>query len=305
MCSNSATTTRSSVTELREGIEFGVLCPYHYFGCFDDIDYSNIRHNENRYDITDLERALIIPERDAAIIAKWTEKADGKPTIAFCCSHAHAERVAQSFINAGIEARIYIATTPHHERTILRDQLRHGDIKILCVVDVFNEGVDLPFVECLLFFRPTESKRVFFQQLGRGLRRFVGKDHCIIIDFIGNFQNAYTVVENLGLEPYEHGDAPSETTGGRAAKDILNLPRGCMVEFDERVIDVFGTQTNNPRFATRQNIARILIYQYRKIERRLGRLPTKREIDRNCIIDSRFYEMVFGSWREFERKIIQ
>ena len=72
-----------------------------------------------------------------------------------------------------------------------------GIVKVLCVVDVLNEGVDLPFVECLLFLRPTESKRIFFQQLGRGLRRYVGKEHCVVIDFIGNFKNAYHAVENL------------------------------------------------------------------------------------------------------------
>jgi superfamily II DNA or RNA helicase len=71
---------------LRFGIDTGVLCPFHYFGCFDDVDYSQIQHNGLSYNIRDLERALIIPERDQAIIRKWREKAEGKPTVAFCCS---------------------------------------------------------------------------------------------------------------------------------------------------------------------------------------------------------------------------
>jgi len=289
--------------ELRQGIEFGVLSPYHYFGCFDDIDYTSIRHNGVRYDVSDLERALIIPERNEAVIAKWREKSDEKPTLAFCCSHSHAERVAQSFRADGIAAEVYLSTTTHDARTTLRSRLRSGAVRILCVVDILNEGVDLPFVECLLFLRPTESKRVFYQQLGRGLRRFVGKEHCVVIDFIGNFRNAYSVVENLGLEPFEQIDPSTEMTGGRSSKEILNLPAGCVVEFDERVIDVFGSQTMDPRFATRQNIARILIHQYKKIERRIGRRPTKLDIDRNTVIGSKFYAMVFGSWRDFERRI--
>lgn len=291
--------------ELRQGIEFGVLSPYHYYGCFDDIDYSRIRHNGIRYDITDLERALIIPERNASIIAKWKEKSEGKPTLAFCCSHSHAQRVAQSFRDNGVAAEVYLSTTSQETRASLRSHLRAGTAKVLCVVDVLNEGVDLPFVECLLFLRPTESKRVFFQQLGCGLRRFVGKEHCVVIDFIGNFRNAYTVVENLGLEPYEQGDPATETTRGRSAKEILNLPIGCSVEFEERVIDVFGDQTMDPRFATRQNFARILIHQYKKIERRLGRKPTKLDVDRSSVIGARFYAMVFGSWRDFERRMEQ
>lgn len=289
--------------ELRQGIEFGVLCPYHYFGCFDDIDYSEIRHNGYRYDIHDLERALIIPERDGGIIEKWKEKAEGKPTMAFCCSHTHAARVANSFRSAGIAAETYLSTTSRQRRSDLREMLRLGSLKVLCVVDVLNEGVDLPFVECLLFLRPTESKRVFFQQFGRGLRRFVGKEFCIVIDFIGNFQNAYRVVENLGLEPYEHDDSFLNAGGARSFKAILNLPTGCTVEFDERVIDVFGNQTLNPAFATRHNISRILIHQYRKIEKHLRKRPSRRDIDRNSLLDSRFYDQVFGSWAEFERKI--
>jgi superfamily II DNA or RNA helicase len=289
--------------ELRQGIEFGVLCPYHYYGCFDNVDYSNIRHNGTRYDVADLERALVIPERNHGIIQKWIEKAESKPTIAFCCSHRHAERVAQDFRERDIPAGVYLSTTSQQARTQLLDQLRSSEIKVLCAVDVLNEGVDLPFVECLLFLRPTDSKRIFFQQLGRGLRRFVGKDFCVVIDFIGAFKNAYTIVENLGLEPYDQCDPATEVTGNRSAKSILNLPTGCVVEFDERVIDIFGNQTLDPRFATRANIARILIYQYKKVERRIGRPPTKREIDRSCIIDSEFYIMVFGSWRDFERRV--
>jgi superfamily II DNA or RNA helicase len=249
--------------DLRQGIEFGILCPYHYYGCFDDIDYSNITYRGNHYDIRDLERALIIPDRDRGIIAKWKERADGKPSLAFCCTHRHAERVAASFSSAGVPAKPYLSTTPWNERVNLREQLRLGDLKVLCVVDVLNEGVDLPFVECLLFLRPTESKRVFFQQFGRGLRRFVGKDVCIVIDFIGNFQNAYRVVENLGLEPEEFDPTFLGSTGARW-KEILNLPTGCTVEFEDRVIDVFGNQTLNPAFITSHNIRRILIYLYRK-----------------------------------------
>ena len=288
--------------EMREGIELGILCPYHYFGCFDDIDYSNIAHNGIRYDIRDLERALIIPERDAAIIQKWREKAEGKPTLAFCCSHHHAERVAASFADVGVPADSYLSTTTRARRDEMRIQFRAGAIKVLCVVDVLNEGVDLPFAECLLFLRPTESKRIFFQQLGRGLRHFVGKERCTVIDFIGNFHNAYRIVEYQGLDPFDDDGTTPGTTFTRTAKDTLNLPSGCVVEFDERVIDVFGRQTLNPAYATRHNIGRILLHQYQKLARRLGRRPTKADVDRQCLLDSTFYVSVFGSWHDFESK---
>ena len=285
---------------MRAGIELGILCPYHYFGCFDDVDYSGIRHNGVRYDARDLERALIVPERDVAIIGKWREKAENKPTLAFCCSHLHANRVGRSFRDAGITAESYISTTGRLRRAELRGAFSSGEIKVLCVVDVLNEGIDLPFAECLLFLRPTESKRIFFQQLGRGLRHYVGKQHCTVIDFIGNFQNAYRIVEYQGLDPYEDTIPTFGTTFARTAKETLNLPPGCIVEFDERIIDVFGNQTLNPAYATRHNIGRILIHRYRMLERRLGRKPRKIDVDRLCLLHSEFYESVFGSWRRFE-----
>ncbi|MBI4167660.1 MAG: DEAD/DEAH box helicase [Candidatus Aenigmarchaeota archaeon] len=285
--------------ELRNGIDTGILSPYHYFGAFDDVDYSNIRHNGVAYTVRDLERALVIPARDNAIIAKWREQADGKPTLAFCCTHRHAERMATAFRKQGIETQAYLSSTPWAKRQELAGQLEIGDIKVLCVVDVLNEGVDFPFVECLLFLRPTESKRIFFQQLGRGLRKYAGKSHCIVIDFIGHFRNAYRIVEYHGLHPYEDDQQTLSPHRALNAKDILNLPLGCEVHFDDRVIDIFARQMLDPRYATRHNIGQILLYQYEKLWRRLGRIPTRHDVDRDCILHSKFYRDVFGSWNRF------
>jgi superfamily II DNA or RNA helicase len=289
--------------ELRTGIDSGVLAPYHYFGAFDDIDYSRIHHNGQIYSVRDLERALVIPERDQAIIQKWREHADEKPTLAFCCSHRHAMRVAESFQVQGIGAESYISTTSSEQRKAISARLQDGETKVLCVVDVMNEGVDLPFVECLLFLRPTESKRIFFQQLGRGLRKYVGKSHCIAIDFIGNFRNAYRIVEYHGLLPEVDEQPRVNPRVARNVKELLNLPLGCEVHFDERVIDIFSQQALIPRFATRHNIGRILLYQYQKLERRMGKMPTRYDIDRNCLLDSVFYREVFGSWKRFEAMV--
>ena len=290
--------------DLRGGIDCGVLSPYHYYGCFDDIDYSRIRHNGTSYDIRDLERALIVPERDEAVVRHWRSRAEDKPTLAFCCSHRHATRVARRFSLAGVPARPYLSTTGRAERQGLIEQMQDGEVKVLCVVDVVNEGADLPFIECLLFLRPTESKRIFYQQLGRGLRRYVGKSHCLVIDFIGNFRNAYRVVEYQGLLPFREEGTDSSASRGRSEKEILNLPLGCKVEFDERVIDVFAQQSLNPAHITRHNIARVLIYQYHRLRRRLGRNPTRRDVDRNLLLHSEFYKLVFGSWKRFEDVVL-
>jgi superfamily II DNA or RNA helicase len=287
--------------ELRSGIDSGILSPYHYYGVFDDVDYSAIRYHGAHYAVRDLEKALVIPERDEAIIRKWREHAEGKPTIAFCCSHNHARRMAASFSDVHIPAEVYLSTTAVPLRRRLVASLETGDLNVLCTVDVLNEGADLPFLECLLFLRPTESKRIFFQQLGRGLRRYVGKSHCVVIDFIGNFQNAYKIVEYHGLSPYEEELPPTGVQYTKTVKELLNLPLGCEVHFDEKVIDVFAQQTLSPQYATRHNIGRILLYQYERLHRQLGRKPTPKDIDRYCLLHAKFYSDVFGCWKAFEK----
>jgi superfamily II DNA or RNA helicase len=289
--------------DLRSGIDMGILSPYHYFGCFDDVDYSKVSHNGVRYDIKDLERALIIPERDRAIIAKWRERAEGKPTLAFCCSHEHARRVAASFICEGIPTEVYLSDTPVQDRNIVAEKLRKGEIKVVCAVDVLNEGADLPFVECLLFLRPTESRRIFLQQLGRGLRKYVGKPLCTVIDFIGRFKNAYRIVEYQGLLPNDSDEHETPFGSVHAKQQVLNLPLGCQVTFDEKVIDIFARQIFDHRTPTRHNISRILIYHYQRLAASLGRSPTARDVDRYQFLDSSFYKAVFGSWARF-RSII-
>ena len=252
------------------------------------------------YSVRDLERALLIPERDQAIIRKWRAKADGKPTLAFCCSIQHAERVAASFNVEGIPALVYSSRMERKSRQRTLSEFKAGSLSVLCVIDVLNEGADLPFVECLLFLRPTESKRIFFQQLGRGLRRYFGKSHCVVIDFIGNFKNASRLFDYQGLFPFGDSNSADAKIVPWPRKDVLNFPLGCQVDFDDRVIELFYEQTSDPAFATRHNIGRILIYQYDRLAQRLGRTPAKQDIDRNFLVNSPIYATFFGSWKAFE-----
>lgn len=285
--------------ELRTAIDGGILSPFNYYGLFDDIDYSNLHQYSYGYSIKDLNKALIIDTRDNAIISKWKELANDLPSLAFCCSIPHAKRMERSLIENGIPAASYLGDTPLEKRESLIESLRFGELKVLCVVDVLNEGVDIPFIECLLFLRPTESKRIFFQQLGRGLRKFPGKEKVIVLDFIGNFANAYRIVDYVGILPDED-PTYKDLRKIKTAKDVLNLPLGCIVNFDDRVIDIFATQVFDPSHATRFNIAQILIYEYLKLCKRLNMLATKKEVDRYQILNSELYEMVFGSWRNFD-----
>lgn len=284
--------------ELRIGIETGVLAPFHYYGCFDNVDYSKLPWDSG-YSIADLNKALIIPERDDAIIDKWLELAPNLPSIAFCCSRTHARRVAESFRRRGVPAEVYLGDTPWETRQSLITDLQVGDISILCTVDVFNEGIDIPFIRCLLFLRPTESKRIFFQQLGRGLRKSRGKSHVLVLDFIGNFKNSYRIPEYISLDPVEETLFQGRWRP-KSSKWVLNLPTGCKVQFDEKVIDLFAQQVLDPRKATRHNIGQILLWQYWRTVKKLGKKPTRKELDRYQILHSGLYVDVFGSWGQFE-----
>ncbi len=283
--------------ELRDGIETGILSPYHYFGCFDDIDYALIQNNGISYDIRDLEKALIIPERDRAIIKKWREKALNKPTLGFCISINHAERCRDSFNAEGIKSATYTSQTSIEDRSELAERFSKGEIKVLFSVDVLNEGVDFPFVECLLFLRPTESKRIFLQQLGRGLRRYQGKSKTIVLDFIGNFTNAYKIVEYFGLSPSEDEENQG-IISPQTYKEVFNLPLGCNVTFDDNVLTIFSEQYHKSENITRHNIFRILTQQYVSLCLKLKHRASWREVDKYCIIDSRVYKIMFDSLDE-------
>lgn len=288
--------------ELREAVEAGILSPYHYFGCFDDIDYSNIKYKGESYDVKDLEKKLIIPERERAIVEKWREKADGRATIGFCCSQKHALRMSESFKKAGIPADVYLDFTKNREDILSR--FKSGRLKVLFTVDVLNEGVDFPFVECLLFLRPTDSKRIFLQQLGRGLRRFPGKTKVIVLDFIGNFVNAYKILEYLDLTDRDHSGANILSNKFRSTKELFNLPLGCELSFDDKVIDVFCRQyLADERNINRFTIARILTQQYLKLCSNLKKRATKAEIDRYCLLNWGIYKILFGQMTKLEKLV--
>src|SRR5690606_30524077 len=127
--------------------------------------------------------------RANSIIRAWgnlvTDPRECK-SLAFCVSVAHAKFMAEQFNAARIIARTVTSETPPQERTEIPKQLGRGDIHIIVTVDIYNEGVDLPFVDTLLLLRPTQSATIFQQQIGRGLRLHEDKESCLILDFIAN-----------------------------------------------------------------------------------------------------------------------
>ncbi len=173
---------------LNDGIESGDLSPFRYFGIADDVDYTPIPWRGGRFDPAVLTAAVETQDRARHVLNVWREKGGGG-TLAFCVTVSHAEFMAQFFRSHGVAAVAVHSGPGSAPRTESVERLRAGELQVICTVDVFNEGLDVPEVDTVLMLRPTESPVVFLQQLGRGLRRNVGKDSLTVIDFIGNHRS--------------------------------------------------------------------------------------------------------------------
>lgn len=180
---------------LSEALDQGLLCPFHYFGIADNTDLTAVEWSRGAYDVSGLSGLYTGNDARAAIVltalARQVTDTSRMRALGFCVSVAHAEYMARVFTQAGIPSRALSGQTPMGERTEAAAALRHGQIRCLFTVDLFNEGVDLPDVDTLLLLRPTSSATVFLQQLGRGLRRTADKAVLTVLDFIGQHRREY------------------------------------------------------------------------------------------------------------------
>lgn len=281
---------------LHEVIERGYLVPYTYIGLTDDIDYSRIRYQNQKYRVDDLERLLIIPERNEAILSAYLDKGhgNGDKAIGFCASIVHAERMAAFFSERGVSAAAVHSGSP--DRDDLIKSFRRDEIQVVFTVDLFNEGVDFPNVRVLLFLRPTESKTVFLQQLGRGLRLCSGKDRVRILDFIGNYQRANQVRKYLA-KSFRRVDMHDEA-GKKHKKIVYEYSTGCEVVFDEKVEEILDSQDAAEIGIEKED----LLDAYYTLAEELQRKPTKADLDLTEF-PSRLYIQMWGTWVKFLRDV--
>lgn len=280
---------------LHDVIERGLLVPYSYYGLTDNIDYSRIRFQNNKYRVDDLERLLIIPERNDAILNEYLEKGQGDKAIGFCVSIKHAERMAAFFSENGVPSAAIHSGQPNRDELV--QDFRDNKIVVAFTVDIFNEGVDFPNVQVLLFLRPTESKTVFVQQLGRGLRLTAGKERVRVLDFIGNYERANLVREYLAKK--KRVTEEQDENGRRIRKIEYEYSTGCEVTFDAQVEEILNRQD-----AEALGIGKLeLTEAYYELAERLGRKPSRSDIDEQGEYKSARYAQVFGSWSRFIREI--
>ena len=217
---------------IAEGMAAGYLAKVDYRMYVDNLDWDFVRESsEHGYSLKELNRALFLPQRDEEIVdqlrAAWRDIAEPR-AILFCQTIEHAERMAT--LLAGSDQSWRRAAYLHsglsrQQRQILLNGFRLGRVPIITCVDVFNEGVDVPDVNLIAFLRVTHSRRIFVQQLGRGLRLREGKDSLKVLDFVTDIRR---VAAGLGLRR-----SLTAIRGGDVEELALPLPGGSQISFSD------------------------------------------------------------------------
>lgn len=255
---------------LKEAINKGVLVPFHYYGIYDETDYSSLHLVKGRYDEKELNETYIGNVKRYDLIYKYYMKYRSKRALGFCCSRQHAEEMAKEFCKRGIEAVAVYSNADgvfSEDRDKAIEKLKKQEIRVIFSVDMFNEGVDIASLDMVMFLRPTESPIVFLQQLGRGLRISKGKEYLNVLDFIGNYEKA--------------GRAPLLLSGGKsfgekAAHNYTDIeyPDDCIVDFDMRLIDLFR-ELDKKSLSVKEQIKKEF---YRVKDLLDGKVPSRMEL---------------------------
>lgn len=271
---------------LFDGIAAGLLAPFHYYGIRDKaVDYREVPWRNGRFDPEQLSNKLATLARARHAHAQWQSRGQRR-TLAFCVSVRHADYMVDQFARLGVScAAVYAGSTLGRAQAL--EQLHAGAVQVLFTVDLFNEGVDLPSIDTVMMLRPTESKVLFLQQLGRGLRRSDGKQHLVVLDFIGNHQSFLhkpQALFNAGSTYKALADFARQ-----AERGALKLPPGCYVNYDMAIIDFLKSlDSAGPR------------KDYEALRAALGRRPTLTEFHRagSSVSEMRRHA---GSWFELVR----
>ncbi|MBR2142523.1 DEAD/DEAH box helicase family protein [Anaerovibrio sp.] len=260
---------------LAEAINKGWLVPFHYYGIYDDTNYDAIDRQNGHYQIQSLTRAYIANGQRNSLIMENYRKYARRQAMGFCCSREHAESMAKYFCENGIKAvAVYSGDRGVYaqDRDKALYELKKGNIDVIFSVDMFNEGVDIRELDLVMFLRPTESSVIFLQQLGRGLRKYHGKNYLVVLDFIGNYVNAERVQKYL-TTAYQYGKEPKKF-GGYHVPGENPYPDGCRVDFDIKSLKVLETLQHRE-----QTYADIVDEEFQRICSVLGgRHPSRIEL---------------------------
>ncbi len=223
---------------LPEAIDNKLLCPFQYFGVSDFVDLSELKWTRGGYEVSELENLYVldteIAKRRAKDIIhntiKYVDDINNVKALGFCVSIKHANFMADEFNNAGIPAIALTGNSDSETRKNVTNKLINGEIKVVFTVDLFNEGIDIPQINTILFLRPTESLTIFLQQLGRGLRLSEGKECLTVLDFIGQSNKNYRFADK-----FRALIGKTKKSVENYVKDgFVSLPKGCFIKLEKQ-----------------------------------------------------------------------
>ena len=223
---------------LPEAIDRKLLCPFQYFGVTDTIDLDTLKWSAGGYDKKELSDIYtmegIAANRRANLIVgsllKYVTDIDEVKGLGFCVSVEHAEFMSDYFNAHHIPSMYLVGESPDEERKAAKQRLVSGEIRFIFVVDIYNEGVDIPEVNTVLFLRPTESLTIFLQQLGRGLRLAENKECLTVLDFIGQANKKYNFEDKFAALL-----SNSTRSVSREIKEgFVSVPKGCYIQLEKK-----------------------------------------------------------------------
>ena len=224
----------SAEIRLPEAIDRKLLSPFQYFAVTDDVDLSKLKWKRKGYDIRELDKVYTGNDlRVSQILTslnKYVTDIDKVIGLGFCVSKEHAKFMANSFNNIGIPSLALTDETKKADRNLAKERLVSGEIKFIFVVDLYNEGVDIPEINTILFLRPTESLTVFLQQLGRGLRLSEGKECLTVLDFVGQAHKNYNFEEKFRSLIGKSNHSVKEYI----ENGFITLPKGCYIQLEKQ-----------------------------------------------------------------------
>lgn len=218
---------------LPQAIEQNLLCPFHYFGITDSTNLEEVKWVSGRYATRDLSLTYIGDHaRDRGIlnaIDKYLSDISRVKGLGFCVDQDHAKHMAALFNKAGLASESLDSNSSSHQRKTIQGRLKSGEIKFIFVVDLYNEGVDIPYVNTILFLRPTESATIFVQQLGRGLRLYEDKDVLTVLDFIGQAHHKY----DYRMKFQKLVGQTRHSVKDEVERSFPSVPRNCFIQLEK------------------------------------------------------------------------
>jgi superfamily II DNA or RNA helicase/diadenosine tetraphosphate (Ap4A) HIT family hydrolase/HKD family nuclease len=272
-----------------EGIAERVLVPFHYIGIRDTVDFEQIPWRNGRFDFERLEQELLQSPRMIRL-GRALEAHPASRTLFFCVSKKHALFTRDWLRGMGAKAAAVFSGLGGDSYALSLAGLQSGALDSLCVVDMFNEGLDIPAVDRVVMLRPTESKVVFLQQLGRGLRAAGGKERLLVIDFVGNHRIfAQRMVHLLSLRCARAG---FEALRRWIERGELDLPEGCLLDVELEAKDLLHRLLPSGKTAALDG--------YRALRDEFGRRPLMVEVFHGGFLPKTLGE-AHGGWFSFLR----